>query len=1010
LNAGAIIAILAGCIGAAGAIGMKGYLSKMRSAAASSGPSNGSALPPAAAAENGVSTLPALTDDDLIERKRSLGSDLPSGTITFLMTDIEGSTKLWQDHPDEMRTALNRHDDLFKSVVVAGHGSFVKSTGDGMLAVFARAPDAVATALNAQLALLNAQWEPNVQLNVRMALHAGVAHERDADYFGTAVNRVARLMAIGSGRQVLLSAAVHELTIDSLPDGCSLLDLGVARLADLSRPETVYQLAHPNLPATFPPLRSLDVLPNNLPLQTTTFVGRDAEAAAVKASLAQSRLVTLMGPGGAGKTRLALRVAAELLAQTEGGVWLVELANISDPGLAAHAVASAMGIREEPGLPIHTTLVNDLKSRKQQTLIVLDNCEHVLTACADLAAQILRSCQNVRLLATSRESLRIRGETAHVVPPLSLPDHFAGAKGKRTSPVSDLDLEELRNYESVQLFVDRAEAVSQSFTLSASNASAVASICRQLEGIPLALELVAPRVRVLPADEIAQRLENIFEFVPSGGRDAAERHGTLRAAIDWSYELLPEKQRLLFRRLSCFSGGATLEAVEEVCAFEDIGRWEVLDLLESLVEKSLLQFTESGPSPRYRSLETLRQYARELENNSPDNYVVRRNHYLCFLSFAKRAEAQLTGPEQADWLRRLDDEHANILSAIECAMEAEFRDDGCSAVELGSTLFRYWRSRDFASKGRSILEKALNGEPNTPEPWRGKGLYSAAVLAYDQCEYAAALSYGEQSLVIARDMSDPKSVAQSLGVIGLTAIRTGDLSRARDCFEETLELAKSNSTPRGIAVALQNLGHVASELGEYGVARGHYTDALKIFQEIGDLTAIADTLSAAATAATNEGEYEIALNLSEQSRLICRDLADPQGEAYALANVAEARLRMLLNGLDESRTSQVYEILDECVDLVDGLEQRTLIAAVLELYAQAGAVNRQWRYALTLISAAGEERKRINSPASAAERGRLDQVAEILRIELGDGIADQICSEGISMSLEQAVGYARRQR
>ena len=479
----------------------------------------------------------------------------PSGTVTFLFSDIEGSTALWEQSADSMRPALARHDSLLRQAIEAGGGYVFKTLGDAFCAAFATAPEALAAALSAQIALAGEGWELPTPLLVRMALHTGSAEERDADYFGPPLNRVARLMAAGHGGQVLLSEVTQALVRDALPRDVTLGDLDLHRLKDLGRPERVFQLEHPALPADFPPLRSLDnpALPNNLPQQVTSFIGREKQLAEVKALLDRTRLLTLTGSGGSGKTRLSVQAAADVLDQYEGGVWLVELAALADAALVPQSVADVLGVKEQAGGTARQGLLDWL--RPKRLLLILDNCEHLVTACAVLAAEILRLCPRVRLLASSREPLGVVGEQVYRVPSLSLPD-----------PKQPQTVESLSQFEAVRLFIERAQAVQYSFSVTDANAPAVAQICWRLDGIPLALELAAARVRALPVEEINTRLDHRFRLLTGGSRTALPRQQTLRALIDWSYDLLNEEEQTLLARLSVFAGGWTLEAAGGVCA------------------------------------------------------------------------------------------------------------------------------------------------------------------------------------------------------------------------------------------------------------------------------------------------------------------------------------------------------------------------------------------------------------------------------------------------------------
>ena len=481
-----------------------------------------------------------------------MAANIPTGTVTFLFTDIEGSTKLWEQYPEAMKTALARHDEILKQTIEGHHGHIIKTTGDGIHAAFETAHDGVSAALHVQQAVAAEKWEeikPH-KIKVRIGLHTGEAEFRAGDYYGSTLNRAARLMSIGHGGQTLLSSTAADLVYDQLPEGASVRDLGKVRLKDLVRPEHVFQLTHPDLSAEFPPLNSFDSHPNNLPIQLTSFIGRERELAEAKSQLASARLLTLIGPGGTGKTRLALQIGAEMLPDFADGVWLAELAPLADPVLVLPTVASLLGLREQPDMPLNELLIDFL--RDKELLLILDNCEHLLESCSKLADQLLHVCANLKIIGSSREPLGIAGETVYRVPSLSV------------SKPDEVKSETLIKSESAQLFIERALAANPKFNVSDKNALSVAQICRRLDGIPLALELAAARVASLSVEQIAARLDDRFRLLTGGSRNALPRQQTLRALIDWSYDLLSDDERALMRRLSVFSGGWTLEAAESI--------------------------------------------------------------------------------------------------------------------------------------------------------------------------------------------------------------------------------------------------------------------------------------------------------------------------------------------------------------------------------------------------------------------------------------------------------------
>jgi predicted ATPase/class 3 adenylate cyclase len=658
-----------------------------------------------------------------------------AGTVTFLFTDVEGSTRLWEQHPAAMREALARHDALIEAAVAQHQGVVVRPRGEGdsRFAVFARATDAVAAAAAIQQALHAEPWPPPIALRVRLALHTGEADLRDGDYYGSAVNRCARLRSIAHGGQTLLSLATYDLVCEALPRGVGLHALGEHRLSDLQRAEQVYQLVAPGLPSEFPPLRSLEAIPHNLPLQVTSFVGREREMGEIVALLGGTRLLTLTGPGGTGKTRLAVQMAAELLERYSHGAWLVELAPLADPALVPQAVAAVLRVRDNASRPVLTTLTEALRS--QQLLVVLDNCEHLIHACAQLTDTLVRTCPRVHVLATSREALGIAGETAYRVPSLRLP----------TGP--ELHLDAVRQSEAARLFTERAAAVQPHFALTPANAQAVVQVCQRLDGIPLALELAAARVRALTVDQVAARLDHRFRLLTGGSRTALPRQQTLRATIDWSYELLSEPERMLFARLSAFVGGWSLEAAEAICADGGIEREDVLDLLIRLVEKSLVLTVGADSAHRYLLLETLRHYGREKLVAEGEAEVLNGRHALYYLAWAEHAGRELTGSGLAVRLGQLEAELGNVRAALRWSVEAGDAEWG---LRVSGVLSYFWYLRGFRAEGRAWLEE-LVALPRAAARTAGRGaaLSAAGDLALSHRDLAGARALLTEALAIA---------------------------------------------------------------------------------------------------------------------------------------------------------------------------------------------------------------------------------------------------------------------
>src|SRR5829696_7639284 len=619
----------------------------------------------------------------------------PTGTVTFLFTDIEGSTRLWESNAQEMQEALARHDELLRTAIEERCGYVFKTVGDAFCAAFGTATDAAEAALACQRALLEENWAEEVgAIRVRMALHAGAAEERDGDYFGPAVNRVARLLSAGHGGQVLLSHAAKELTQDDLPDGVSLKDLGERRLKDLFRPERVFQLLSPELPTSFPPLKTLDARMNNLPAQPTPLVGRERELGEVRDLLRAEgvRLLTLTGPGGIGKTRLGLQVGAELLDEFEDGVFFVALATITEPALVPSAIAEALGVVEAADQPLEESLKGYL--RPKELLLLMDNFEQVLGG-APLVGELLSACPELKVLATSRSVLRVYGEQEYPVPSLELPRPGGGGLPA---------LEALSQYESVRLFIERAKAAKPDFEVTNESVPAVAEICVRLDGLPLAIELAAARIKLLTPSAMLHRLGSRLKLLRGGSRDLPERQRTLRGTIEWSFALLEAGEQLLFARLAVFSGGRTLEAIEAVCEAEGDLPMEALEGVSSLLDKSLLR-QEEGPEgePRFVMLETIHEFARERLQASGEGEEVRRVHAEYFLGLAEGAEPELRGAQQLACLERLEAEHDNMRAALTWSLENEPE----TALRLAGALARFWEMRSDISEGSRWLEAAL---------------------------------------------------------------------------------------------------------------------------------------------------------------------------------------------------------------------------------------------------------------------------------------------------------------
>ncbi|HWZ74421.1 MAG TPA: tetratricopeptide repeat protein [Casimicrobiaceae bacterium] len=764
-----------------------------------------------------------------------------SAVTTYLFTDIEGSTRLWETEPDKMRPALARHDAIVRACVEGNRGTVVKMSGDGAHAVFADPLDAVRATLELQRTLV--ELEPTterVPLQVRCGMHAGVDERRDNDFFGSGVNRAARIMSVAHGGQVLLSQAVAALVGDRLPDGVSLRDLGSVRLRDLANPERVYQVVHLQLRQDFPALRSLEATPNNLPQQASSFVGRERELADIRNQLQNTRLLTLFGAGGIGKTRLSLQVAAEVLDDYPDGVWFADLAPMTDERLVPQAAASVLGVKEEAGRPVLEALMKYVSDRK--LLLILDNCEHLLHACAELATQLLQSGPHLKILASSRQPLHVAGETTYHVPSLSVPE-----------PQRAITIQVLTQYEAVRLFVDRARAMQPSFQITDSNSKAVVGICHRLDGIPLALELAAARVRALSVDEIAARLNDRFHLLTGGDRTALPRQQTLRASIDWSYELLTAHERTLLRRLAVFAGGWTLDAAEAVGAGGEVNTADVVDLLSQLVEQSLVAVTAGAE--RYGLLDTLRDYALEKLRASGEEEATRTRHLNSCVALAEAAGPQLVGPQQGAWLTRLDAERENILAAHAWC---DYANDGAElGLRLVHSIKHYWVYRGQLSLShRATVEALARRGAERRSLHRARGLLNAGQACCFMGRYSEAVGHLEQCLALARELGERGIISRALQILGMASLGQRESAIARQYLEEALDLARQLGNKRELAAAINGLAQLHRVEGALDAAEPLYEQVLGLAREVGDRESIAIALLNLAMVAIGRGLFE----------------------------------------------------------------------------------------------------------------------------------------------------------
>jgi predicted ATPase/class 3 adenylate cyclase/DNA-binding CsgD family transcriptional regulator len=951
---------------------------------------------------------------------------LPTSTITLLFTDIEGSTRLLTRLGERYADVLAEYRHLLRGAFEHWHGYEVDTQGDAFFAVFARATDAVSAAIAAQRDLAAHAWPEGIEVRVRMGLHTGEPSLVTEGYTGVDVHQAARIMSAGHGGQVLLSQATRELLEHTLPDSVVLRDMGEHRLKDLQRPSHLFQLVIAGLPSDFPPISTLTTHPNNLPIQPTPFIGREKEVADVRQLLRREevRLVTLTGPGGTGKTRLALQVAAESSDLSAGGIYFVDLAPISDPALVIAAIAQSLGIREVGGQPLLELLKDEL--RRKQILLLLDNFEQVVSAAVHVA-DLLTTCPQLKVIVTSRVVLHVQAEQEFFVPSLSLPD-----------PNHVPDLATLSQYEAVALFIRRAQSAKPAFQVTNANAPAVAEICVRLDGLPLAIELAAARMKLLSPEALLARLHQSLHVLTSGPRDVVARQQTLRNTIEWSFQLLNTQEQWLFRRLSVFVGGCTLEAIEALCTSLGSETEPILDGVASLVDKSMLQRVEqqAGEESRFVMLETIREYALDSLESLGETEAARRAHAAYFLRLAEEAEQGMAGPQQVVLLERLEHEHDNLRAAMQCSLE-QAGDGKAMALRLGGALYSFWYVRAYFSEGRDFLERALLRSDEVAAPVRAKALYAASQLndALGSLDRAEALC--EESLALYRELGDIMGIASCLHSLADIAWGRGNLSVARALGEESLMLFRELGDKRSVAYLLYHLGSLAIEQGDYARGRNLLTEslttnrelgdtrinALSLFKlalsyrlsggglaqahtlldesfalsrELGDKESIANCLSLSGMLALDEGNTALARSLCEQALGLFKEMQKQHDTAvslYALAQVATAQG-------DHVDSQALYE---QGIGVANKAADKRAIPSGLEGVAAVLAAQGNHTWAAHLWGAAEALREAIGEHLPPFERAHYNRAVAASCSQLGEQAFATAWAEGRVLSPEQAL-------
>lgn len=837
----------------------------------------------------------------------------PTGIVTFLFTDIEGSTKLSQEFPETLQSALDRHHSIMKSTIKSNNGFVFEIVGDAFCCAFEKSEDAVKAAVDVQINLRNEKWNDAV-IKIRIGIHSGKAEWGGERYMGyITLARAARVMSAAYGEQIIISNDAYDLAIrnirtlnneisgENTGGVISFRDLGERRLKDVIQPIRLYQIVANGLREDFPPLKTLDARPNNLPIQLTSFIGREKEIRTIVNLLKQTHLLTLTGSGGAGKTRLALQAGADMIDEFNNGVWIVELANLSDPGLLTSAVIKTFGVMENPEQSAEDTLIDYIKNKEM--LLIMDNCEHMINEVSAFAEKLLVKSPGLKILATSREALRCEGERSHRILPLNFPD-----------PVKSEPPEQLTQYESVRLFIERAIAVNSNFIVSNENAPALAQICFQLDGIPLAIELAAARMKVLSVEQIHQRLDKRFHLLTGGRRTSLPRQQTLKAMIDWSYDLLSENEKIFWRRLSSFSGGWTLEAAEEICSFETIDKYENLDLLNNLTEKSIIIFDDV--SNRYRMLETIRQYGFEKLRDSGELDNISRKHFEYFSGLAEMLNKSLYESDTAAILEIFDSDRGNFEKGLMWALgKAEYE----SGAKLACTLTEYWEIRGLTSEGLEWLQKLYSKKPDDLNLTFYKVIYKLGHFAKLKNDLGKASEFFEISLEYFKKNNHRKFIADNLNNLATVFATQGNSKRASEFLKESLTIYRELKDQRGIGMSLYNLGLMAFNQREFENSKGLFEECIAIYTETKDNRGLADTLLCLGRLSHFKGEYEDAYELIKKAQTFFKELGYKRGISHSLFQLGE-----LTN--DQGKYEESFDFMEESLSIFREIADKRGIA------------------------------------------------------------------------------------
>jgi predicted ATPase/class 3 adenylate cyclase len=949
---------------------------------------------------------------------------------TFLFADIAGGARLWQHDHRAAARAVEQYEGILRDAISQGGGDVFKTVGDTVCARFADPHGAVRAALLAQRAIAGATWPPGAEVHARVALHSGQAVERGGDFFGPPVNQVARLLQAAHGGQTLLSDTVYARLIGRLPEDATCRDLGRHTLRDVQAPIRIFQLDPLGSACDFPPLATLEYDPQNLPAQMTSFIGRETEWNALRDLLTRDdiRLITLTGPGGVGKTRLALQLATESRERFPDGRFLVQLAATSQASQVARTIADTLDIREvrEDALPV--TISEWMADRS--LLLILDNFEQVREA-APLVGRLLAGCSRLTVLVTSRVRLRLTGEQEYEVPPLTKPAH------------ANTPIEELARIEAVQLFVNRARATRPQFALTAANAPSLAGICQRLDGLPLAIELAAARSKRIPPERMLDQLDDRFGFLTQGSRDLPPRQQALRAAIDWSFDLLSPEHQALFQRLGIFAGGFTLDAAEEVLNPAISGAaatfYDVLDGVSTLVDNSLLQvITAPNGDPRYLMLETIRAYARQRLTASGEFDTFARHHANWMRRLARESRAHWRHTDEIAWLARLETETDNLRAALDWLAA---RPDPVPHVDLTAAIWWFWTNRGHLPEGRAQLERALARSGGERSPGWADALTGAGVTAYLQGDWTTASGYFAQALPRLREAGDDRGLVRALNNAGNVALLRDDPDVAAAHYDEALDILRRTGDKAVMGIVLSNLGRTARHQGSYDLARRRFAEAIAVQEEIGEERGRITTIANLADLLFDLEQMDEAEARYQEARDGYAALNDRHSTAYALERLAQFAIRhgdwqtaqsqidealAIFDDVgDEDGTASMLLVLAElqrtqgdpasaagtlvrALDLWRTREVGSVIAPVILKLAVVASATGQHERAARLLGAVGRIQQTSIAALSPRDQRELDEGTAEIRSAMDSGAFGRACAAGRELSEAECFAEARR--